>query len=90
MPGEVGGSLPHASHDKMDEREVLVREFWEVTHPELVPFVSDEATWYDFDWLEDEELLGILDNHYGITLGGEVLKLRFWALLDYLSLNRRR
>jgi hypothetical protein len=35
-------------------------------------------------------LLGILDNHYGITLRGEVLKLRFWALLDYLSLNRRR
>jgi hypothetical protein len=74
----------------MDERAGLAREFWEVTQPEMVPFVSDEANWYDFDYLEDEHLLRILDDYYGIALGGEMLKLPFWALLDYLSLNRRR
>jgi hypothetical protein len=44
------------------------RELWEVTQPEMVPFVSDEANWYDFDYLEDEQLLGILDDNYGIPL----------------------
>jgi len=90
MPADVSSGLPRASREKLDERAGLAQEFWEVTQPEMVPFVSDEANWYDFDYLEDAQLFRILDDHYGITLDGEMLKLPFWALLDYLSLNRRR
>lgn len=43
--------LPRAEHREMDRREVLAKEFFDVTQAELTPFVSDEATWYDFDYL---------------------------------------
>lgn len=90
MPENVSGDLPFARHDKMDERNALAREFREVTRPEVVPFVSDEATWYDFDWLDDGALPSILEAHYGVTVERERLRMPFWELLDFLSRNRTR
>ena len=33
--------------------------------------MSDEATWYDFDWLDDGALPSILEAHYGVTVERE-------------------
>jgi hypothetical protein len=74
----------------MDAREALAREFWDVTQPEVVPFVSDEASWYDFDWLDDGELLARLEGHYGSAVGRDKLRMPFWQLLDFLNQGRRR
>jgi hypothetical protein len=90
MPENERGRLPFAGHGRMDERIALAREFWEVTRPDAVPFVSDEATWYDLDWLDDGALLSILEAHYGVTVGRDKLQMPFWALLDFLSLSRSR
>ncbi len=53
-----------------------------------MPFVSDEANWYDFDYLADDELLALLGSHYGAQVGPDELRLPFWKLLDYLNRNR--
>jgi hypothetical protein len=90
MPESSSSGRPRARHDRMDAREALAREFWEVTQPEVVPFVSDEAAWYDFDWLEDDDVLALLEGHYGVAVGREKLRMPFWELLDFLSGSRSR
>jgi len=77
-----------AEHGKMDQRASQASEFFAVTHAELVPFVSDEATWYDFDYLETVELAGIVQSHYGVALTETLLALPFWELLDFLDGKR--
>ncbi len=77
-----------AQHWKMDRRATLANEFFEVTCAELVPFVSDEATWYDFDYLDANELTEIVESHYGVTLDEAKLTLPFWAFLDFLDASR--
>ena len=79
---------PRAVHWKMDRRATMANEFFAVTHAELIPFVSDEATWYDFDYLEADELTAIVESHYGATLDKAKLVLPFWELLDFLDANR--
>ncbi len=91
MPGDdMWGGVPLAPHDEMDARKALAREFWEITRPDVVPFVSDEATWYAFDYLDDDELLRIVDMHYGVGIGPDELRMPFWRLLDFLASNRTR
>jgi hypothetical protein len=80
--------LPRAEHGEMDSRETLAKEFFDATHAELTPFVSDEATWYDFDYLESDELVALLRSHYGVAPDETTLALPFWKLLDYLAANR--
>ena len=84
---------PHlrwAEHSKMDQREPLAREFYEVSGAEVIPFVSDGATWYAFDYLDASELIAIVESHYGVTLEEGALRLPFWQLLDLLAANRTR
>jgi hypothetical protein len=81
--------LPHGVHVKMDSRRGIAQKFFEATGAELVPFVSDEATWYDFDYLAVHELLELVKARYGISLDEEHLKMPFWSLLDYLEANRQ-
>lgn len=85
---EMGGKPSFAPHERMDERASLAREFWDLTRPELVPFVSDEANWYDFDFMADDELLTLLDSHYAARVTSDELRLPFWKLLDCLNRNR--
>lgn len=80
--------MPRAEHAKMDRRVLLANEFFEVTRAEITPFVSDEATWYDFDYLDGVELAEIVDSHYGVVLDETTLAAPFWALLDFLDANR--
>jgi len=87
---EMGEDLPRAAHRMMDSRDSLAREFFEVTNAELTPFVSDEATWHDFDYLEPLELALTVQSHYGVTLDEAKLALPFWQLLDYLAANRNQ
>ena len=82
--------VPWAEHSKMDRRVLLAREFFEVTGAEVIPFVSDEATWYDFDYLEAVELAAIVESHYGVALEETTLALPFWELLDFFAVNRTR
>lgn len=81
--------IPRAAHREMDRREALANEFFDVTEAELRPFVSDEASWYDFDYLDLAELQAIVESHYGVTLDESKLALPFWELLDHLAANRR-
>jgi hypothetical protein len=85
----MSADLPLAEHKKMDAREALATEFFAITHAEMAPFVSDEATWYDFDYLDTAELVDVVATHYGVVLDHEKLTMPFWALLDYLSANRK-
>lgn len=80
--------IPRAEHFKMDSRAIAANEFFEVTHAELAPFVSDEATWYDFDYLDVTELAAIIQLHYGVAIDDARLALPFWEFLDYLVANR--
>jgi len=86
----MSGEIPKAPHAKMDSRAVLAEEFYVATNAELAPFVSDEATWYSFDYLEQSEVVEAVHAHYGLTLGGAELAWPFWQLLDYLDANRQR
>ena len=61
-------NLPRSEHGKMDSRANLAQEFFEATRAEVTPFVSDEATWYDFDYLEPGELAEVVQAHYGLAL----------------------
>ena len=79
---------PWAEHSRMDRRVPLAREFFEVTRAEIIPFVSDEATWYDFDYLEAVELAAIVESHFGVALEESTLALPFWQLLDFLAAKR--
>lgn len=81
-------NLPRGGHCEMDRRETLAMEFFDVTKAELTPFVSDDATWYDFDYLELKELVEVIRNHYGVTLDEGRLTLPFWEFLDYLADER--
>ena len=81
---------PRAEHLRMDSRVLVANEFFEVTHAEIVPFVSDEATWYDFDYIDDVELAAILESHYGVALEHAKLRLPFWEFLDFLAVARNR
>jgi hypothetical protein len=81
-------NLPHAPHLNMDERRDQADEFFAATKPELVPMVSDEATWFDFDCLSLPALAQVIAEHYGIALDENELRLPFWQFLDYL--NERR
>lgn len=80
--------LPLAPHPQMDRRAALASEFFEVTGAELVPFVSDESTWYDFDYLTDSEVMVIIESHYGVKVDSVALSMPFWSLLDHLDANR--
>ena len=82
--------VPWAEHSKMDRRVLLAREFFEVTGAEVIPFVSDEATWYAFDYLDAVELLATVESHFGVALEEGTLALPFWQLLDLLAANRTR
>jgi acyl carrier protein len=82
--------VPWAEHSKMDRRGLLAREFFEVTGAEVIPFVSDEATWYAFDYLDAVELVALLESHFGVALDKSALALPFWQLLDRLAVNRTR
>jgi hypothetical protein len=75
-------------HPEMDLRASLANEFFEATGAEVVPFVSDEANWYDFDYLETTALVHLVKSHYGIKLTETELNWPFWRLLDYLDTNR--
>jgi hypothetical protein len=81
-------NLPHAQRVRMDERQVLADEFFSVTGAELIPFVSDEATWYDFEYVDDAEVMAIIQSHYGVAVDGAALSLPFWQLLDLLAARR--
>lgn len=81
-------NTPRAEHTKMDDRALLATEFFEVTRAEIMPFVSDGATWYDFDYLDIAELAKIVQSHYGIVLDETMLETPFWAFLDFLEVNR--
>jgi hypothetical protein len=81
--------IPRADHPNMDERTALAEEFFSLTKPELIPFVSDEASWLDFDYLEFQELSTLVEEHYGIVLEESSLRLPFWRFLDFLAENRR-
>jgi hypothetical protein len=74
----------------MDARGDLAEEFFVVTAAEMAPFVSDEASWYDFDYLDSDELIGLVNAHYGVVLDERLLEMPFWRLLDYLKTHRRR
>jgi acyl carrier protein len=50
--------------------------------------VSDEATWYDFDYLEAVELAAIVESHYGVAIEEATLALPSWKLLDFLAAKR--
>jgi hypothetical protein len=80
--------IPRAEHVRMDRRATAAREFFEITGAELAPFVSDEASWYDFDYLEVPELAAIIQSHYGVAIDDTTLSLPFWKLLDYLAARR--
>ena len=82
--------LPLAEHSKMDARGALAQEFFRATSAELAPFVSDEATWYAFDYLDDDEVGAAIQAHYGIAVDHAKLAMPFWAFLDYLDANRVR
>jgi hypothetical protein len=86
----VSQELPMAEHGEMDRRVLLANEFFEVTGAELIPIVTDEATWYAFDYLDDAELAATVQLHYGVTLDKAVLRLPFWQFLDYIDKNRFR
>lgn len=79
---------PRSADSEMLARAASATEFFEVTHAELIPFVSDEATWYDFDYLDLEELTSVLQSHYGLKVNEANLALRFWELLDLLDESR--
>lgn len=81
-------NTPRAEHTKMDERALLATEFFEATRAEVIPFVSDEATWYDFDYLDIVELAEIVETHYGVVLDETTLATPFWSFLDFLDVNR--
>ena len=81
-------NLPHAQRVRMDERQVLADEFFSVTGAELIPFVSDEATWYDFEYVDDAEVMAIIQSHYGVAVDRAALSLPFWRLLDLLAARR--
>jgi hypothetical protein len=83
-------SLPLAQHSEMDSRAASAQEFFAATHAELTPFVSDEATWWSFDYLELDELTRVIRTHYGVALDPAKLALPFWTFLDYLETHRTR
>lgn len=85
----MSDDISKAAHDKMDSRAALAAEFFEVTHAEVAPWVSDEANWYDFDYLDSEELNEAVYAHYGLTLDDDRLRMPFWSLLDFLDTNRK-
>ncbi len=85
----MNNDIPRAAHSEMDARGSLAREFFEVTHAELIPFVSDEATWYDFDHLDLDELTSVLQSHFGLEVNEAILAQPIWKLLDFLNENRR-
>jgi predicted phosphoribosyltransferase len=80
--------LPFASQVEMDRRAALADEFYRVTEAEPAPFVSDEATWYAFDYLTDDEVIAIIESHYGVKIDAATLTMPFWSLLDLLDANR--
>jgi hypothetical protein len=82
--------LPTAPRAEMDRRAALAKEFFEATGAELAPFVTDEATWYDFDYLADGEVIVIIQSHYGVKVDRASLSMPFWSLLDHLNANRRQ
>jgi hypothetical protein len=84
----MSSDIPRSAHSEMDARADLATEFFEITHAELIPFVSDEATWYDFDYLDIDDLARVLQSHYGLKLNESILALPFWKLLDFLDESR--
>ena len=85
----MADDLPLAPHTEMDSRASLADEFFRVTGAELIPFVSDEANWWDFDYLAYGELESIIQTHYGVKVDDSTLRMPFWSLLDFLNANRR-
>ncbi len=77
-----------AEHTQMDHRALSAKQFFEVTGAEIIPFVSDEATWYDFDYLAVEELAEIVESHYGVVINESMLTTPFWSFLDFLEAHR--
>ena len=74
----------------MDARAQAANEFFVVTQAEVIPFVSDEATWWDLDYLDTVELATAIEAHYGVVLDVTKLALPFWQLLDFVATCRTR
>ena len=80
--------LPEAEHFEMDRRVALANEFYDATGAEVAPFVSDDATWYDFDYVSDSEVVSMIESHYGVRIDSDALTKPFWSLLSFLDSNR--
>jgi hypothetical protein len=87
---EAVNDRPVAPHEEMDRRQEIANEFYVVTGAEVAPFVSDQAKWFDFDYLGTEELLGRVEAYFGVRLDEQQLRLPFWRLLDHLQEHRRQ
>jgi hypothetical protein len=80
--------IPHGSNVEMAKREALAHEFFAATRPELIPFVSYEAKWFHFDYVETDQLSRVIKAHYRLELDEASLRLPFWQFLDYLQASR--
>jgi hypothetical protein len=80
--------ITFAADAEMEARSDLAEEFFTATNPEMTPWVSDQATWFDFDYLDEAELHTAVQKHYGVDFDDETLRQPFWKFLDYLEANR--
>jgi hypothetical protein len=78
-----------ADDSEMAARAKLAHEFYAATGAEEVPWVSDEANWYTFDYVNTAELICIVEAYYGVRLSEELLRMPFWRLLDYIQAHRQ-
>lgn len=74
----------------MGKRQHAAQEFFTaVFEPDEQPlFVSDEATLYDIDMGDEDELQQRIKQHYGLSVTREQLATPLWQLLDYIAAQR--
>jgi hypothetical protein len=81
--------MQFAPDEKIRQIPELVAElFQHVTTDQQTFFVSDEATIWDVSMMDPEELLQRCEQHYGVPVSREDLKLPLWELLPMLDQRR--
>jgi len=77
--------------NQLDQRKDQLDEFLDVVFfPEDRPlFISDEASYFDVDTDDVEDVIGRIASHYKVELKPSDLSKPIWQVLDYLESKRQ-
>ena len=82
-------NFPFETTDEINKRQKLLNKLilTILDEDERPYFVSDRATLYDITIKNEDEIINLISEKYGVLIQKEHFQIPIWKLLDFLSCN---